>query len=82
MYRDSAPGSIARGLQRVSRHRGWRLEKQIILSLTHGHRKVAVFFISSALPVFVLPWQPPCFRNSDVTSYRTNPVSNKRLFDA
>lgn len=48
MYRDSAPGSIARGLQRVSRHRGWRLEKQTILSPTHGHRKVAVFVIGLA----------------------------------
>lgn len=45
MYRDSAPGSIARGLQRVSRHRGWRLEKQIILILTHGHLKVAVLLL-------------------------------------
>lgn len=44
MYRDSAQAQ-PRGLQRVSRHRCVDTGKQIILLLTHGHRKVAVFFI-------------------------------------
>lgn len=43
MYKDSAPGSIARGPQKVEGIGVWILEKQIILILTHGHREVAIF---------------------------------------
>ena len=54
----------------------WILEKQIILILTHGHRKVAVFFISFAVPKFVPLWRLPCFPSSGATYYRTYPESD------
>lgn len=81
---DSALGSIHEVCKGLAEIGEGKLEKQIILILTHGHRKVAVFFIwrTDIFPGNPERYKQPGLRTSRGTNYSTSRAPGIRHGDA